>query len=386
MILIKRRFPNIIASLLIIALLAGYGVFALFLNPAQGASLTSVKDTLSTSAPSTAANHTITFTTPTGITAGKTITLTFPDIFNATGTIDFRDIDMASSTDYSIAASASGDTWGVSTSSTAVVLTSGTGIIAAGTTLTIEVGTNATFGTAGVHQMTNPAKVAAASTADTYTVSIAGTMTDSGSAMIAIIEGVAVSVTIAQSLTFNINSETNANCDTAFSTLGGPDTTSTTVPFGSISTINTFFHACQQLVISTNASSGYAITASEDQSLKSGSNLLKDTSCDNSGCNATTSGAWATNTNNGFGYACANISGSNGGCVTTSTTIYRSFACTGNSSSCTPISGASAVNIMASTTTANAHASRIQYKLSYNATQAAGAYSNTITYIATPTF
>jgi hypothetical protein len=75
---------------------------------AQASNVSSFSDTLSTSAPNTAANHTIKFTTPTGIAAGQTIKLTFPAGFTLTGVV-FGDMDLSvAGVEQTLAATASG--------------------------------------------------------------------------------------------------------------------------------------------------------------------------------------------------------------------------------------------------------------------------------------
>ena len=48
--------------------------------------------------------------------------------------------------------------------------------------------------------------------------------------------------------------------------------------------------------------------------------------------------------------------------------------------------GETAQNVMTKASPANGDVARVEYKLSISGTQAAGTYSNTVTYIATPTF
>ena len=144
-----------IATLLAIALVF-WAVGAHMFTTAEASNLTYVKDTLSDSNPGSVSNHTIQFKSPTGVAAGQTIVVTFPNGFNiGTSTVDFSDIDLATTSDFTLAAAPSGETWGVSTSSQNLIFTSGTGIIAPNATVTIEIGTNAIGGVANA-QITNP--------------------------------------------------------------------------------------------------------------------------------------------------------------------------------------------------------------------------------------
>ena len=283
-----------LSVLLIASLLALTGAAYLSHNTAEAAAIYSASDTLSDSAPNATSDHTIVFTTPTGVAAGETITVTIPSGFATTSGLDFQDMDLSGSSagEQTLANTASGATWGATTTSagatTTVTFTSGSGTFSTDETITIEIGDNATAGATGDSWFRNPTKSSATGTADIYTISIGGSMSDSGDMLVAVIEGVTVSVTIDESLAFSISSETNANCDGTFGTLGGPDTTTTTIPFGTVSSPNTFFHACQNLSVSTNASSGYVMTGETNTSLKTSGGVLIDSGTCDGTCNEST--------------------------------------------------------------------------------------------------
>jgi hypothetical protein len=177
---------------------------------AHAANLTSKTDTLSSLKASTAADHTILFTTPTGVAAGETIELTFTS-FTVGASLDFEDLDMSieaaggdgvcdtGDTEKTLAATASGAAWGaVRTSATVITIDSGTDTITAGDEVCIEIGTGAETGATGVEQITNP-------TAGSYDLAIAGTMTDSGETAIEILtdDQVAVTAVVDESLTLH---------------------------------------------------------------------------------------------------------------------------------------------------------------------------------------
>lgn len=251
-----------------------------------------------------------------------------------------------------------------------------------------ETGTaNYSFATASI---TNPsAEGTYYARAATYSNEACSTGVDSGVTAFAIVYGVAVSATVPETLDFAISGITNANCDTIFGDFDGPDpTTASAVAFGELSSINTFYHACNDLTLSTNAGAGYSVTAHELTSLRDSttSNLIEDSTGDSGSMDATTTSAWATADDNaGFGYACGNISGTD--CVITSTSLYRQFACTGTATSlCSPNPSGTPVSVMTNNTAVSASQSRIEYKLTISGTQAAGSYSNTVVYIATPTY
>jgi len=351
-------------------------------NEVNAAALTSLSDTLGNSAPSSSSTHTIQFTTPTGIAANATMTITFSNSGFTTGTMDFADLDLADDTvDVTLADVPSGATWGATTTGVATgwLFTNGSAAVAADSVIEIQIGTNSATGD---ENMGTPAKSAAQGTADVYTVSVGGGFGDSGDMLIAIVEGVSVSVTIDESLTFTATGTTNASCDTLFGTLSGPDTTATSVPFGTLSSANVFTHGCQELSVSTNASSGYVVTAETDTSLKSGSNLINNGTCDGT-CTESATDTWATATNNGFAYSATGTDTTSFG----SDTDYRAFACEGaTTTDCLPGGGETAQTFMTNSSSVNNSTATIEFKLSFSGTQAAGTYSNTVTYIVTPTF
>lgn len=198
---------------------------------------------------------------------------------------------------------------------------------------------------------------------------------------------VEVSAAVLESLSFSIEGVTNANCDTTFGTFDGPNSTATSVPYGLLSSLDTFHHACQDLTVSTNAGGGYSTTVHETTNLRDDSipANIPDSQGDNSVMSETTTDTWATATYNGFAYTCADISGSD--CDMTATTLYRQFACLGTGDECDPGEGSETAQIvMQNSGTVSNNKSRIQYKVSISITQAAGSYSNTIVYITTPTY
>lgn len=219
-----------------------------------------------------------------------------------------------------------------------------------------------------------------------YSAQACTTSVDSGVTAFAIISGVAVSATVVESLSFAIDAKTNAACDTTFGTYGGPDAAATNVAFGELSSLNTFYHACQDLSVQTNAGSGYQVTAYENRNLRDTVTSLNiaDSTGNGGGMTETTTATWTTATNNGFAYTCNDVVGTD--CSLATTGSYRQFACAGSNAECDPLTGAeTATNVMESAA-ASTSTSTIEYRVTIGATQAAGSYSNTIVYIATPTY
>jgi len=378
----QNRGKVSLSVLLIVSLLAAVGVFFVTQNNrASAAAITSASDTLNNSAPGATSTHTITFTTPTGVAANATMTITFPSGF-ATSGVDFTDMDLKDDGgDVTLADTPSGTTWGATTSGDIVVtFTNGSTVVDAGSVIEIQIGDNAD---SGDQSFTNPSKSAGVGTADIHTITIGGGFGDSGDILVATIESVTVSITIDESLAFSITGVTNASCDTIFGAdNAGPDTTTSTVPYAD-DTTNVFHHGCHELEISTNASSGYVLTNEINQSLRTSAGvLINNGTCDGT-CTETATDTWVTASgNNGFAYACDGTD-----CDMVANTAYRTFACTGATTTfCLPGGGETAQTYASNGSPVNTSTTTIEYKLSLSGTQAAGTYSNTVTYIATPTF
>lgn len=224
---------------------------------ARASALTSMKDTLSTVKASTAANHEIFFVSPTGVTNGADIALTLTG-FTTTG-VAFGDVDIATGstgvcdtatfTEQTVAASAAAATWGVANASPVITLSapsSGGGTLAAGRCIRIRIGTNATTGTTGANQITNPATGLRA-------ISVAGSFGDTGSISVYIVDNdqVTVSATVAQALTFSLSS----------TTIGFGTLSTTQVKFASNDNAGTTTPAAaHNLQVSTNSAGGYVVT------------------------------------------------------------------------------------------------------------------------------
>jgi len=223
---------------------------------AHAAALTNKKDTMSSLKAGALSNHEIMFVTPTGLTAGQTITLTLAS-FSIPAGLDFEDIDFSTQatpdgvcttgdTQRTLGSSASGSTWGaVRTSGTVITITSGTDTITAGAEVCIKIGTNATVGATGAEQITNPS-------AGSYTVAIAGTMADAGNIAVQILsdDQVSVSASVAESITFTISDNT-----IGFGTLsasGARYATGDTNGSGTETEAHT-------IVVGTNAANGYTV-------------------------------------------------------------------------------------------------------------------------------
>ena len=222
---------------------------------AHAASLSSLSDNVTRIATGVLADHEVRFVTPTGIAAGKTVTLTFGSAFTL-GTFAVVNEDFATGvgtncntatyTEQTLAASPSGATWGVSGAGQAITLTSGTGTETAGNCIRFRLGANATFNGVGSSFITN-------GTAGNInaTVSVTGTFGDVGSVFIPIIanDQVTLSATVNPTLSFTLSQTalgfgTLTTANGRWATNGGGAAVATT---GLV------------LTASTNGASGYTI-------------------------------------------------------------------------------------------------------------------------------
>lgn len=265
--MLKLHKMKALPIVMIIALLAG----SLYIGSAQAATLTSLSTTMTNQTISEATDHTILFTTPTGVAAGETITLTFASSSGTGASIaaalDFEDLDLSydeaggdgvcdtGDTELTLAGAASTTTWGaVRTSGTVITFTSDSGTIPAGAEICVEIGTGAEAGATGAEQVTNPDTASA-----NHTIAIAGTQTDSGSLAYPVItnDTVTVTATVDPTITFAIrNSDDNG--DTNACSLG-------TLSTGSVS------NCAYRLAVDTNASGGYTIYFAADATLNNAS-------------------------------------------------------------------------------------------------------------------
>ena len=346
---------------------------------AEASSITSASDTLSTSAPSASANHTLAFTTPNGMLTGQTLTLTFPAGFTM-GSVGEDDTDiLVNGLSSSTAAVAAAGVWGVAAAGQVITFTTPTDSgVASATPIIIRIGTNAVdFGT-GANQISNP------SATTSYAIDIGGTMSDSGQVRVAIVDQVVVSASVDTSLTFSVT-----GVNTGATVNGSPTTTvatstATTLPFGTlpVGTSRTLAH---DLAVTTNAAVGYTVTVEQTGALQSTTGATIDGFID--GANTVTPTAWvspsaAIASPNTYGHW--GITSTDG--TTTRATIDEFSSNTWASGSTTPIV------IMGHTgpadgTTAGVGAARVGYQVQISALQEAGDdYTTTLRYIATPTF
>jgi hypothetical protein len=354
-------------------------IMAYMVPIAYAANMTSVKDTLSNSAPDTASNHGIQFTVPTAVAADGSFKIVFPTEFDLTSTaLGVEDFDVTVNAGEQTLVVGSGpaaseievdlanDDTGV------IVFDLGSGVsLPAGAAVTIEIGTNATSGGTGNTQIVNP--VATGSQTISFTSHASndgsGASVDEGATVVSINNTVSVTATVQSSLTFTINgiAATNACANSG----GNADvtTTSTTIPYGSL-TVNTSKIACQELIVSTNATNGYVVTVQQDQDLTSaGADSIVPFSGTH-GTPITWTNPPGTGTNGYFGYTSDDT-----GFAQFQAAKYAGFAADN-----TPY------DVITESGPVSNATNYISYQIEVNELQEAGTYTNTLMYICTATF
>lgn len=351
------------------------------LNVVFAVNLTDVSDTLSDSDLGFKSNHTIAFETPTGVTNGQTVVITFPVGFNlSTSSVTFADIDVATSSSASLAADCTGSeqvSAGISGQDLTLTFCSGDGgSIAPGGTMSILIGTNAT---GGVEQITNPP------VADSYELNIlAGS--DAGATQIVIIDDVVVTAAVDTVFDFTVSGFASATGININGTSTNATSSATAIPFGTL-VANQIKTAAQRLNVTTNAANGFAVTVfqSADFASVTGADIDSFTA----GTYVNTPGDWVSpsptvgqeNTYGHWGITSSDdlntgefqgcVGAANGCWVAASTTPRQVFSATSS----------------ADGLAANVGSTTVGYQVEISALQeAADDYSTTLTYIATPVF
>jgi hypothetical protein len=365
---ISSRFRFITSVSIIVAMVFMF-VGGVLPNTVYAASLLNKSDTMSSQKVSTVSNHTIVFRTPTGANESTdTIIITLPTGFT-TNTFDFADVDLAHSAgsqanctaptytnEETLAGTATGSAWGAALSGQVLTLTAptdgvGAAAIAADACVQVQIGTNATTGATGDTQITNHASAAS------YTIAISGAFGDSGDIVINVLndDQVSVSATVDESLTFTISDNS-----IGFGTLSASDDY-----FASGDTNGSATEAeAHTLVVGTNASNGYTMTLN-GATLTSGANTIAAIGSSNTASSAGTEQ---------FGLRIDETGGSG--------VVSAPYAASGFAfdTAAFPDEVAAATGASANTTYS------VRYLANITSSTEAGAYTATLTYVATANF
>lgn len=358
-----------------------------FMSFANAAQLTNVSDTISNSELSVAAKHTVAFTATDAINAGDTIKISLDPVNTSPGTSAFSESFSAATssdifltggaTSYSIVTSCTagnqatvvGNYNGGSDENLTFTICGGASAISASSAVSIVVGSTTPL-------WTNPAGTGS------YVVRIGGTMSNSGDARVAVLNNVVVTASVDTSFTFTVTGLATSSVYNGITTTGS--TTATALPFntltpGASSTLG------QTLSVATNARNGFAVTVQENQPLTSSTGaeiaLFKD------GATTSVPTAWThpSNTLNSpqtFGHLGVSSDDSNEG--------SGEFVANGGSQYAGNIINPRQVfsnNGPSDGTTQDVGLAHVLYTIEIGTLQPAGNdYTNTLTYVATPTF
>ncbi|MEN9327384.1 MAG: hypothetical protein RI947_192 [Candidatus Parcubacteria bacterium] len=382
---------------------------------ALASALTTALDTSNIVISTQSAIHTVTFTTASAVNSGSvrviipafttssTTTIDgFPDFGSSVSGSGFDLNGINGSPGTYITCAGGSVTWGTPTVTLPGSSGSGdhevncpfTGTLNSSTSVSITVGTSG-------KKVINPAPITSGhtrGTSDVYTITIreldgSSNVIDTADVKVAPVEGVLVSATVDTSLTFSItgvDTTSTSTCGRTASASTGAASTSTTVPFHTITSSDTAYNMAQLLTVSTNSTSGYGVTVEENAALSIdglGVTTIANTSCGATPC---TSGGiadptprdWITyGTYRGFGYSLENVSGSD------AKFQYSDSSRTFNAAPFY-VTGASTgpPAVMSNGGSVSSSQVRVCYQIVVSGTQTAGYYLNKLTYIATPNF
>lgn len=263
--LLTSKIKTAVSLYLVVGLIATLAGVTIHPRAVEAASLTGLSDTMSSSKVNATSSHVLKFTTPTGASDNTdTIIITFPSDFDFTsktiGTVTFtHGATTGAETTETLAASASGSAWGAEFSGTenrVLTLTAptdgiGAASVAAGDKIII---------TYTAANSVNP------SSASSYGITITGAFGDTGTITVPILsdDQVAVSATVAQSITFSISDNT-----IGFGTLSASAAQYATGDTNGSGTET----GAHDIVVGTNAANGYTVLLS-GATLTSGLNTI----------------------------------------------------------------------------------------------------------------
>ncbi len=251
-------------------------------------------------------------------------------------------------------------------------------------------------------------------TADVYTIDVDtfdgdpdsdGQLLDTADIKVAPVEGVLVSATVDETLSFAVGARGVGT--TACNVPATVASTVTSIPWGTLSTADSFSNTAQQLTVSTNADAGYSVKIEEnDQMGYDGTTCdsptdatadetdnppcIKDTVCGSSACSEAAAYNWTVpGTYHGLGISLEDVTGTDAvwdyDGKTAETTCQTGTFCARQIAQqlTTPETKAS---IMTNTGSVSGKQVYVCYRIAISATQPAGYYYNKVKYTATAIF
>lgn len=258
--LFKKNNYFSLKTLLVMSMFFIFANSSLFVTQVYAASLTSLSDVQTNQTTGQLSSHTISFTTPSGITTGQTITLTFDNSTSISASLATADLYLSvGGVSQTVNAGSNGATiWGfVRTSSTVITITAPSSGTPASASSAIVIKIGAVSG--GTDRITN-------GSVGTTNLTIAGTMADTGTIAEPVLSNstVTVTATVAPTITFSLSGNS-----IGFGTLSSSVARYATAD-GLGSGSDTSAHTA---AVSTNAPSGFSLSFIGD-TLRSGSNSI----------------------------------------------------------------------------------------------------------------
>lgn len=364
---------------------------------------------------------TLAFTTATQIPANGDILVTIPAV-NTTGRTNDGipdtaatvaangfDIGTIATTDITVTGCTDGNwtvasvTAGTASTDHTILINRATTVCAASSAITITIDSSP--------GLINPAPITTHTQgqADSYQINIksrdgADATLDNSDVSVAPVEGVLISATVDEILSLTVagvTADSGSYCGVT-RTASSPDTTATSVPWGTLSPtyLAATHNTNHQITVSTNATGGYKLYAEEnDQMGKDGVtctgatagesvDCIQDTVCGASECTHQTLKDWGADPSSypGLGYSLQNVTGTDAlfDWDGTGADVFnaKQFADieAGESRS------ASTAHLMTNAGPVDSSSAYVCYRLDITATQPAGYYYNKVKYTAVPTF
>lgn len=372
---LARLLASPVVMVLILSILMWMTGAPLLLNRADAAQLTNVSDTLTDSDLGVATKHVVRFTTATSTIAGQAIRITldpatsaFSQAYSAATTTDIT------ATGMTIVNSCGGGANEVTV----------TGNYNNGTNEYIEFtvcsGDTLSAGAKQINIGTSTALFTNPSSAGSYRIVIGGSWDDSGETRVAIIDDVVVTASVDTSFTFTVTGLATTTDVNGENTTGSAS--STFLAFGTL-TPGAAKVLGQRLTVTTNAANGFSVTVVEDQNLLSATgadiDLFKD------GVVAAVPTAWTSPLNTlGQEQTYGHIGVTSEDATLSAGDEFGASLYAGNFNTARQVfyhTGPS------DGTTANIGVTDVAFKVEIASLQeAASDYTNTLTYVATPTF
>lgn len=357
----------------LLAIIAGAAAIPVFFQSASAAQLSNLSMTASSTERGAVSNYILRYTATNAATAGQTITIALDSVGSnySIGALVFSDIVATGMTVVNTCTSGGDEVQLTTFTNNPDVITltvCGTATVPAGAKV-ISIGNN---------RITNPAA------AGSYKVRVAGSQTDSGETVVAILDRVTVSAAVDATLLFSVagvasggtvNGETISTSSSAIA-----------IGFGLLAS-GTPIVAAQDLTVTTNAANGYVVSVHEDQDLTAGNgakiHLFKD------GSQVATPTAW---TNPSATLGSVNTYG-HFGLTSDDTDLNANEFFSGSAIKWAGNFSATSTRTVLSNsgpadgTTQNIGKARVGYKIQITSLQAAGSdYTNHLIYVCTPTF